>query len=56
MDNFFFEKLFTASYKNLLDRYWLEDREKYEEELRETKAAGFKVYRNKDGGHKVVRR
>lgn len=56
MDDFFFNNLFGLSYKNLLDRYWLEDREKYEEELRRTKEAGFKVYRNSDGEHKVVKR
>lgn len=56
MDDFFFNNLFGLSFKNLLDRYWLEDREKYEEELRRTKAAGFKVYRNSDGEHKVVKR
>lgn len=54
--DFYLEKLFTTSYKNLLDRYWLEDREKYDEELRKTKAAGFKVYRNEEGEHKVVKR
>lgn len=56
MDDFFFNNLFGLSHKNLLNRYWLEDREKYEEELRRTKAAGFKVYRNSDGEHKVVKK
>lgn len=56
MDNFFFNNLFGLSYQNLLDRYWVEDRVKYEEELQKTKAAGFKVYRNEEGKHKVVKR
>lgn len=53
VDNWFINDLFTKGYAMVLDKYFVEDTEKYEEELEGIKRQGFRVYRNGDGKHKV---
>ena len=53
----FVSDLFKASYESLLNDLWRDgDRKKYDDQLRRTKDQGYKVYRNSDGKHKVVKR
>lgn len=46
----------TKNYQNILDQYWLKDIERYYKHLNDAKAKGYKVYRNSEGKHKVVKK
>lgn len=53
----FTQEFFRLSYQSLLDRYWRDGNlVKYDDQLKRTKDQGYKVYRNSDGKHKVVKR
>ena len=53
----FTQELFRLSYQSLLDEYWRDGKhEKYDVQLRRTKDQGYKVYRNSEGKHKVVKK
>ena len=53
----FIQELFRLSYQSLLDEYWQKgDLIKYDDQLRRTKDQGYKVCRNSEGKHKVVKR
>lgn len=46
----------SKSYQDRLDQYWLKDIERYYKYLNDAKAKGYKVYRNSEGKHKVVKK
>lgn len=46
----------AEGYQRDLDKYWCKHMESYYITLNNAKNTGFKVFRNKDGKHKVVRR
>lgn len=46
----------SNTYKADLDKYWCKHIQNYYTVLNNAKAAGYKVYRNKDGKHKVVKK
>ena len=53
----FVSELFRKSHESLLNDLWRDgDRKKYDDQLRRTKDQGYKVYRNSEGKHKVVKR
>ena len=53
----FTQELFKLSYQSLLDEYWQRgDLIKYDVQLKRTKDQGYKVYRNSEGKHKVVKK
>lgn len=53
----FVSELFMKSHESLLNDFWCDgDRKKYDDQLKRTKDQGYKVYRNSDGKHKVVKR
>ena len=45
-----------STYEADLDKYWCKHMENYFTVLNNAKSAGYKVLRNKDGKHKVVRK
>ena len=52
----FLQELFKLGYQSLLDEYWRAgDFVKYDDQLKRTKDQGYKVYRNSEGKHKVVK-
>lgn len=66
MANFDFNSLFgeilgsdfgttPSTYEADLDKYWCKHMENYYTVLNNAKSAGYKVFRNKDGKHKVRR-
>lgn len=53
----FLQELFRLGYESLLDEYWRDgNRKKYDDQLKRTKDQGYKVYRNSEGKHKVVKK
>ena len=46
----------ASTYEADLDKYWCKNIQNYYTVLNNAKSAGYKVLRNKDGKHKVVRR
>lgn len=52
----FVSELFRKSHESLLNDLWRDgDRKKYDDQLKRTKDQGYKVYRNSEGKHKVVK-
>lgn len=45
-----------STYEADLDKYWCKHMENYYTVLNNAKSAGYRVLRNKDGKHKVVRK
>ena len=41
--------------KEKLDKLYLTDKSKYEVEIKTLKNIGYKIYRNSDGEHKVIK-